>query len=128
MPDRKATMSKTVMLIEDNMLHRKLFAAWLETGGHRPVLITDERFAYVEAVAQQPDVIITDIRLPYVDGREIIRQLKASPLTKHIPVLAMTVLSGRQDEQSCRAAGADVFCTKTIRMAAFIQQVDAIVC
>lgn len=119
-------MPKTVLLIEDNLLHRKLFAAWLETGGHRPVVVADERLAYLEAVAQQPDVIVTDIRLPYVDGRDIIRQLKASPLTQHIPIIAITVLSGRQDQDSCLAAGADAFYTKTIRMAAFIEQVEAI--
>jgi two-component system response regulator PhoP len=119
-------MTKTVLVIEDNMLHRKLFAAWLENAGHKSVLVQDERLAYLEAVASQPDAIITDIRLPYIDGREIIRQLKSSPLTRHIPVMAVTVLSGRQDEESCRSAGADVFLTKTIRMAAFIEQVDAI--
>ncbi|MET3827559.1 response regulator [Sphingomonas echinoides] len=119
-------MTKTVLVIEDNMLHRKLFAAWLQKAGHEPVLVPDERLAYLEAVSRQPDAIITDIRLPYVDGREIIRQLKASPLTQHIPIMAITVLSGKTDEDSCRSAGADVFLTKTIRMAAFIKEVDAI--
>ena len=119
-------MTKTVLVIEDNMLHRKLFAAWLQSAGHESVLVLDERLAYLEAVARQPDAIITDIRLPYVDGRDIIRQLKTSPLTKHIPVMAITVLSGRQDEESCRSAGADVFMTKSVRMAAFIEQVAAI--
>lgn len=119
-------MIKTVLLIEDNVLHRKLFATWIEQGGLRPLLVSDERLAYGEAVAQQPDAIITDIRLPYVDGRDIIRRLKASPLTQHIPIMAITVLSSRKDEESCRSAGADVFVTKTIRMAAFIEKVDAI--
>ncbi len=119
-------MTKTVLLIEDNVLHRKLFAAWLEKGGHRTVTVADERMAYGEAAARQPDIIITDIRLPYVDGRDIIRQLKNSPLTRHIPIMAISVLSGRQDEESCKAAGADVFVTKTIRMAAFIDHVAAL--
>lgn len=117
---------KTILVIEDNMLHRKLFAAWLERAGHRPVLISDERTAYREAIAQQPDAIVTDIRLPYVDGREIIRQLKANALTRHIPIMAISVLSGQQAEESCRLAGADMFVTKTIRMAAFIAQIDAL--
>ena len=119
-------MQETVLLIEDSVLHRKLFTAWLEQGGYHIVTVPDERLAYREAAAQQPDVIITDIRLPYVDGRDIIRLLKTSPLTQHIPIMALTVLSGRQDEDSCKAAGADVFVNKTVRMAEFIEQVAAL--
>lgn len=116
-------MSRRVLLIEDNVLHRKLFTAWLESSGHHTSLVHDERLAFLEAAAQQPDIIIVDVRLPYIDGRDIIRQLKTSPLTRHIPVMALTVLSSQEDEASCIAAGADMFVNKGIRMADFIDHV-----
>lgn len=121
------TMLKTVLLIEDDAMHRKLFSAWLETGGYRISTLADERLAYLEAINQRPDLIIADIRLPYLDGRDVIRRLKTSVLTRHIPIMALSVLSGWQEEESCKSAGAEIFLNKTIRMATFINHVAELI-
>lgn len=107
-------MSKRVMLIEDTVLHRKLFTIWLEMDGHVVHVVNDERMAHSEAARSQPDVIIADIRLSHMDGRDVIRSLKSRLDTRHIPVLALTVLNSREDESSCYAAGADIFLNKDI--------------
>ncbi|RYF00870.1 MAG: response regulator [Oxalobacteraceae bacterium] len=105
-------MSKCVMLIEDEPLHQKLYTIWLQWDGHIVHHVPDERLAYVQAAQVQPDVIIADIRLPHLDGREVIRTLKARAETKHIPVLAITVLDAVEDEDACYSAGADLFLNK----------------
>ncbi|RYE95841.1 MAG: response regulator, partial [Oxalobacteraceae bacterium] len=53
-------MSKRIMLIEDEPLHRKLYTIWLQLDGHTVHAVSDERLAYVEAANVLPDVIIAD--------------------------------------------------------------------
>lgn len=108
-------MSKTIMLIEDTALHRKLFTIWLQMDGHVVHVVADERMAHTEAVAVQPDLIIADIRLPHIDGKDVIRTLKSRAETSHIPVVALTVLNSREDQEACLAAGADTFLNKDTR-------------
>jgi CheY-like chemotaxis protein len=118
---------KTVMLVEDTVLHRKLFETWLELGHYRVHVVADERLAIVTAAKLQPDVIVVDILLPYIDGREIIRGLCRNGGTEHIPIMALSVLSEHQDEDSCYAAGARVFRSKSIRRVDFLECLDALV-
>lgn len=108
-------MSKLIMLIEDTALHRKLFTIWLQMDGHVVHIVADERLAHTEAVAVQPDLIIADIRLPHIDGKDVIRTLKSRDDTRHIPVIALTVLNAREDQEACIAAGADGFLNKDTR-------------
>lgn len=116
-------MSKLIMLIEDTALHRKLFTIWMEMDGHTVHAISDERLTYTEAARVRPDIVVADIRLPHMDGKDIIRTLKAGRDTHHIPVIAWTVLDSRQDREACYAAGADVFLNKGASRTAISQAV-----
>ena len=104
-------MTIRVMIVEDDPLHCKLYEAWLTSAGYHAVMVPDEREAQSVATEQQPDVAVVDIRLPYISGLDVIESLKVSPLTGRTPVMAVTVLSSRQDEEACVAAGADHFLT-----------------
>jgi two-component system cell cycle response regulator DivK len=108
-------MPKLIMLIEDTALHRKLFTIWLQMDGHTVHVVADERLAHTEAVTVRPDLIIADIRLPHIDGKDVIRTLKSRHDTRHIPVVALTVLNSREDQEACLAAGADTFLNKDTR-------------
>lgn len=119
-------MSKRIMLIEDEPLHRKLYTIWLQLDGHTVHAVSDERLAYVEAANVLPDVIIADIRLPHLDGREIIRTLKARQDTRHIPVVALTVLDTVEDEAACYSAGATIFLNKKAGREAFLSAVSGL--
>jgi two-component system cell cycle response regulator DivK len=114
---------KLVLLIEDTASHQRLYTLWLKIGGYRTALASDERIAVAEAARLQPDLIIVDIRLPYVSGLDIIEALKGGVTTRHIPILALTVLDRHEAEAACLAAGADAFALKPIEMDSFLQNV-----
>jgi two-component system cell cycle response regulator DivK len=116
-------MSKQVMLIEDEPLHRKLYTIWLQLDGHTVHSVPDERLAYLEAAKIRPDVIITDIRLTHIDGREIISMLKARQDTNTIPIVALTVLDTNEIEEACYKAGANVFLNKKVGREALLAAV-----
>jgi CheY-like chemotaxis protein len=60
----------------------------------------------------RPDLVICDIMMPGIDGLEVCRRIKSDPATRAIPVLMFTALSGDDDVENGRAAGADLFINK----------------
>jgi CheY-like chemotaxis protein len=60
----------------------------------------------------RPDLVILDIMMPGIDGLEVCRRIKSDPRTRSIPVLMFTALSGDDDVESGRTAGADRFINK----------------
>lgn len=114
---------KQILLVEDTVSHQRLYSLWLKIGGYRSAIVKDERIAVSEAARLQPDLVIVDIRLPYISGLDIIEALKASADTGHIPILALTVLDRHEAEAACYAAGADAFALKPIEMDGFLQSI-----
>lgn len=116
-------MTLRVMVVEDDPLHRKLYQAWLTGAGFQAIMVSDERDAQGVAAEQSPDIALVDIRLPHIGGLDIIEGLKASTATASIPVMAVTVLSSRSDEEACFAAGANRFMTKPTNMHALMNAI-----
>ena len=112
-----------VMVVEDDPLHRKMFQAWLTSAGFQTIMVSDERTAQGIAVEQEADIALVDIRLPHVSGLDIIEQLKGSAATADMPVVAVSVLSSRSDEEACFDAGADRFITKPASMRALTEAI-----
>lgn len=119
-------MTKRALVIEDTALHRKLYAIWLELSGYVASTTSDERFALVDALRDQPDLIMVDILLPSIDGRDVIRSLRYNAQTQHIPIIAFSVISSVEDEESCYAAGATAFHKKLSGRADFLACIERI--
>lgn len=82
---------KTVLLIEDDQDHRRIFGTLLRHGGYRVVEASDGGEGILLARQHQPDVIVMDLGLPRVDGWTATEALKRDPATRRIPVIAVTV-------------------------------------
>lgn len=120
-------MAKRVLVVEDNELNLKLFCDLLRAHDFAAEAVRDGREAVARAREFRPDLIIMDIQMPHVTGYELILELKADEVLRHIPVMAVTAYSGREDEERIRAAGADAYVSKPISLARFMQAVGALV-
>ncbi|MBW6522144.1 response regulator [Sphingomonas sp. RHCKR47] len=120
-------MAKRVLVVEDNELNLKLFCDLLRAHDFAAEAVRDGREAVARAREVMPDLIIMDIQMPHVTGYELILELKADEALRHIPVMAVTAYSGRDDEERIRAAGADAYVSKPISLARFMQAVGALV-
>ncbi len=100
-------VAKRVLVVEDNELNLKLFCDLLRAHEFAAEAVRDGREAVARAREVMPDLIIMDIQMPHVTGYELILELKADEALRHIPVMAVTAYSGREDEERIRAAGAD---------------------
>lgn len=118
-------MSKTALIVEDNALNMKLMRDLLEASGIKTVQTNDGGSALELARAHKPDIVLMDIQLPDVSGLDVTRDLKADPELKDIPVVAVTALALRGDEERVMEAGCDAYVSKPISVAKFLDVVKS---
>ena len=113
-----------ILVVEDNALNIKLFCDLLNAHGHETEPVTDSREALDAARAFKPDLVITDIQLPYVTGIELMELLRADDELKDVPIMAVTAYAAAGDDERIRAAGAQAYVSKPISVMRFAETVD----
>lgn len=89
-------MSKLALVVDDSMLIRHTVCRFLEDRGFRVESATNGVEALEVLKGMRPDVILTDLQMPKMDGREFIRALQAKPQTSKIPVV---ILAGKNQPE-----------------------------
>ncbi|HUF51812.1 MAG TPA: response regulator [Longimicrobiales bacterium] len=116
-------MMARVLVIEDNASNMTLVTFLLKSAGHTVLAATDAEAGLTMARAEQPALILMDIQLPGMDGLQAASLLKANDVTRAIPVIALTALAMKGDEERIRAAGCDGYIAKPMRYQEFIATV-----
>src|SRR5450432_242507 len=114
-----------VLIIEDNPTNMTLAVFLLQSAGHAVLSATDAEPGLTLARNEQPNLILMDIQLPGMDGLEAIALLKQDDATRSIPVIALTALAMKGDEERIRAAGCDGYIAKPIRYQEFLATIAA---
>ena len=115
----------TILIVEDNAANMTLAIFLLESAGHTVLSATDAEAGLTLARDQQPHLILMDIQLPGMDGLEATALLKRDAATRAIPVIALTALAMKGDEERIRAAGCDGYIAKPMRYQEFLATVAA---
>ena len=105
----------TVLVVEDSPTNMKLAVLLLRDAGHRVLCAQNAETGLEFALSEQPDVILMDIQLPGMDGLAATTLLKHNPGTAAIPVVALSALATKQDEERSRTAGCDAYIAKPLR-------------
>ena len=114
-----------ILIIEDNPANMKLAIFLLESAGHATLSARDAEAGLTLARNEQPNLILMDIQLPGMDGLEAVALLKRNDATRVIPVIALTALAMKGDEERIRAAGCDGYIAKPIRYQEFLATIAA---
>ena len=109
-------MAKKLLLVEDDITLRDLYAARFGIENYELAVATDGESGLAMAQEIIPDCMLLDLRIPKLNGFEVLRRLKENPKTKKIPVIVLTALSGDEDRRKCMEAGAAAFLTKAETM------------
>jgi two-component system, cell cycle response regulator DivK len=121
-------MSKArILIVEDNEDNMTLVRDVLASRGYAIIEAVDGRQGLELAMTQRPDLIIMDLSLPLLDGWEVVRQLKADPDLRSIPVVALTAHAMVGDREKALDAGCDDYLAKPIRLAILIAKVKEFV-
>jgi two-component system cell cycle response regulator DivK len=113
-----------ILLVEDNEMNRDMLSRRLSRKGHEVFIATDGAEGVDMALSKTPDLILMDMSLPVLDGWEATRQLKATPETQHIPVIALTAHAMAGDREKCFAAGCDEYDTKPVEFPRLLGKID----
>ena len=114
-----------VLIVEDNPANMTLAVFLLQSAGHTVLSASDAEAGLTMARDQQPHLILMDIQLPGMDGLEAIAQLKRDPATRAIPVIALTALAMKGDEERIRAAGCEGYIAKPLAYRDFLATISA---
>lgn len=119
-------MGITILLIDDHPVNLKLASQVLQSGGHTVIQAEDAEQALALLQENLPDLVLTDIALPGMDGLELTRRLKADPRLRHLPVVALTASAMKGDDTRMLLAGCDAYIAKPIDTRNLAVQVAAI--
>ena len=115
-------MPKKILVVEDNLDTRELIHLHLTTEGFAVVTASNGREGLYLASAEHPDLIITDISMPEIDGLELVRQLRTHPEFETLPILVLTAFGADQMDQAIKA-GANRALNKPVHFDGLIDDV-----
>ena len=115
--------NELILIIEDNEKNRKLCRDVLQVKGFRTIESESAEEGLKLAHEQSPALILMDIQLPGMDGVTAMKQLKADPSTKGIPIVAITASAMTNNRTAMLAEGFDGYQTKPISLKDFLGEV-----
>ena len=115
-----------VLLVEDNEMNRDMLSRRLARREYEVLVAVDGGEGVAMAGSEAPDLILMDMSLPVMDGWEATRQLKASPETKAIPIIALTAHAMSGDREKAMEAGCDDYDTKPIELSRLLAKMEAL--
>ena len=115
-----------ILIVDDNPIDLKLAAEVLEVHGFKVESAADAEEAQRILLHRMPDLIVTDIALPGMDGLTFTRRLRTDERLGQIPVVALTAFAMRGDEEIAAAAGCSGYIVKPIDIRRFAEQISEI--
>jgi two-component system chemotaxis response regulator CheY len=105
-------MGKKILIVDDSASMRQLIEFAIKDAGHEAVLAGTGKEALEKLKGAAADLVITDLNMPEMDGITLIRELRAMPAYKFIPILMLTTESQVAKREEGRAAGASGWIVK----------------
>lgn len=107
-------MSKTILIVEDNVLDAQLYRDVLDAGGYRTLWAAEGSTALCLAQEHRPDLILMDISLSDVSGLEVTHWIKREKALCHIPIVAVTGFAMEGDKERILENGCDGYVSKPV--------------
>ena len=116
---------ETILIAEDNPVNQKLLITVLKPHGYRLLTVLDGEEAVKVAMHEHPDLILMDLQLLKMNGYMATQQIKGTPTTANIPVVALTAHAMPDERNLAQQVGFDGYITKPINTRAFPAQIQA---
>ncbi len=105
-------MPKKVLACDDERHIVRLIQVNLERAGYEVVTAFDGREALKKIDEEHPDMVVLDVMMPYMDGFETLKHIRANPATRNLPVIMLTAKAQDQDVFQGYSHGVDIYLTK----------------
>ncbi len=115
-----------ILLVEDNEMNQDMLSRRLLRRGYEVVIAGDGAQGVTMSLSESPDIILMDMSLPILDGWEATRHIKFNPVTKHLPIIALTAHAMAGDRENALAAGCDDYDTKPVDFKRLLSKIKAL--
>ena len=115
-----------ILLVEDNEMNRDMLSRRLERRGYNVVIAVDGEQGRALAHTERPDLILMDMSLPLVDGWDLTKELKHTPTTQTIPIIALTAHAMAGDREKALSVGCDDYDTKPVEFPRLLGKIQAL--
>lgn len=119
-------MAKTILTVDDSRTMRDMVGYALREAGYAVVEAGDGREALGKIAGTRVDCVITDLNMPVMDGLELIRQLRADPARRGLPILMLTTEGDAAKKDAGRQAGATGWLVKPFNPEKLVQTVQRV--
>ena len=116
-----------ILIVEDNEKNRKLIRDLLQVKGYRTIESETAEEGLRLAEEKSPALILMDIQLSGMDGITAMKQLKATPSTKRIPIIAITASAMTHNRETMLAEGFDSYQTKPLSLNEFLSDIERLI-
>ena len=103
-----------ILIVDDTNTVRTLVQLYLLSAGWEFAEARDGAEGLAKARTMMPDVVITDVRMPVMDGFELCAAIRGDPALRHVPVLLLTMLDDDASRERGRVVGATAFLKKPV--------------
>ena len=119
-------MAKKILAVDDEKHILRLVQVNLERQGFEVVTAGDGKEALEKVASEQPDLVVLDVMMPYMDGFEVLQTLRRNAATREIPVIMLTAKAQDADVFKGWQSGVDLYLTKPFKPMALMSFVKRI--
>lgn len=116
-------MSHTILIVDDQQDLARMLAQLLEDAGYSTRTAADGREALAAILVDPPDLLVTDVNMPEIDGFELAAMLKADPATATIPIIMLSAQDGRGSKLVGLESGAEDYLGKPVDPAELLAKI-----
>ena len=120
-------MSKRILIVEDSPTQSLLLSELLEDSGFEVVAASDGLAAIAILATESPQLVISDVNMPGMDGYQLCRAIRADARLEDLPILLLTSLADEEEVLTGLEAGADAFITKPFDHAVLLERIGDLI-
>ncbi len=123
-PSGRLREKPLLLVVEDDLDQRSILELVFKSAGYQVRLAANGNEALGELKAEVPDLVVTDLMMPEMDGAQLVSYLRENQFYKKIPVMVLTVVSDGEKEYSLLDMGADDYCEKTVQRKILLKRIE----
>jgi pilus assembly protein CpaE len=117
---------ETILVVDDEERVRDMIGTYLRDAGYRTVLAQDGTAALAAMNLGLPDLVLSDVNMPVMNGLQLALQLRSSSQTASIPILMLSALGQPREVLSGYSAGADEYVTKPVELEVLLAKIESL--
>ena len=113
----------SILLVEDDLMIRNLLSRRLIIEGYQVLTANDGAQAVQCARVDRPELIVMDMGLPVLNGWQATHRIRSMPITRTIPIIALTAYAMKEDRMKCLAVGCNEYETKPVDFTRLLEKI-----